>query len=632
MIPMRMQMSHPLRPWRRLLCRGQTDPAVMQVLALAGSFAAGFCLSAVAVAGKLQPVGAAILCAGTAGWPGLSFALGSGVGLWHFWGQSGAQALVWLGAALSVATFAGGRDGLLRPALSAAVVAVTGLVFQLRLGEQTGLWLYLLRIALAFGTTVLVQLLRLRRDPMAQVLAVGLGMLALGRIAPVPWLNLGVVAAGWLALGDRLAVTVAAGLVLDVLAVAPLPMTAVLTAAHLLGRLRKKTQALLPVLVYGAVTVLAGQAALLPMPALLVGGLLRWLEPKRERQPQTVENRIRQKLEQAAAVLTQTGQLLQQVPLCPPDEAALMHSAAQHACQSCDRAADCKAAQRASALPQALLHQKELTADHLPSQCRRKERLLSQIQRSQDQYRLLLADKQRQEEYRTALQQQYAFLAEYVQSLSDRLLRPEATPAPRFRPEAAACSRGREQVNGDRCLWFPDGAGQFYLLLCDGMGTGEGAAYEARLAAAMLRRMLLAGYPASAALQSLNSLCALRSYAGAVTVDLAQADLLTGRVQLYKWGAAPSWLLTESGAEQIGHAGPPPGLAVGSSRETVDTVSLHRGGALLLVSDGVDGEAATAELDAAQPAGFLATLVLEAGQCSVPDDATAAVLRLHPVQ
>ena len=169
-------------------------------------------------------------------------------------------------------------------------------------------------------------------------------------------------------------------------------------------------------------------------------------------------------------------------------------------------------------------------------------------------------------------------------------------------------------------------------VLCDGMGTGLGAEAEAREGAELVKRLLTAGYPASHALRSLNSLCVLRGRPGAVTVDLLELELHTGKASLYKWGAAPSWLMTAAGWEKIGTAGPPPGLSVTDTRETMDRLSLRRGETLILLSDGVDGEEVRRrawELTDERP-GELASKVLRCGRGESQDDATAAVIRLCP--
>ena len=67
-------------------------------------------------------------------------------------------------------------------------------------------------------------------------------------------------------------------------------------------------------------------------------------------------------------------------------------------------------------------------------------------------------------------------------------------------------------------------------------------------------------------------------------------------------------------------------------RETVERLSLRRGEVLVLLSDGVDGEAALAgaeQLEAMSP-GELAAWALEGGCRGAEDDATAAVIRLTP--
>ena len=66
----------------------------------------------------------------------------------------------------------------------------------------------------------------------------------------------------------------------------------------------------------------------------------------------------------------------------------------------------------------------------------------------------------------------------------------------------------------------------------------------------------------------------------------------------------------------------------------MDRFTLQNGVPLVLLSDGVDGSGAMAGLegDYDQPAGFLAALILEAGYTEVPDDATAAVLRLRRLE
>jgi stage II sporulation protein E len=165
------------------------------------------------------------------------------------------------------------------------------------------------------------------------------------------------------------------------------------------------------------------------------------------------------------------------------------------------------------------------------------------------------------------------------------------------------------------------------------MGTGIGAAAEGNSTAELLRQMLSAGFPPEHAFRSVNSLLALRGQAGAATLDLAEVRLDSGRISLYKWGAAPSWILGRKKAEKIGTATPPPGISVTEGRETVTRLSLRRGEMLILLSDGVEvGEILRRKGVAPDaPPGELAERLLELGCGSGEDDATAAVIRLHPL-
>lgn len=262
--------------------------------------------------------------------------------------------------------------------------------------------------------------------------------------------------------------------------------------------------------------------------------------------------------------------------------------------------------------------------------CRKKGRLLQELRRSQEQLRTIRADRDRRQEYRHAVVQQYGFLSEYLQDVSDSLARRKEPNVQWYQPEIAVRSASREAANGDRCLWFAGVECRYYVLLCDGMGTGEEAAREGKRMGYMLRNLLASGYPAEYALRMANSLCALQGKAGAVTIDLAELRLDTGKAVLYKWGAAPSYVISRGEPIKIGTASPPPGLSAIDGRETVEKLSLRRGETLVLLSDGAGGEEAlrASWSWSGEPAGELAAKILQASRTGGCDDATVAVVRL----
>jgi hypothetical protein len=318
----------------------------------------------------------------------------------------------------------------------------------------------------------------------------------------------------------------------------------------------------------------------------------------------------------------------------PPaiDEEALIRKACQRACDSCSARKSCVSQAHAQALSPQMLNFPLLDSS-LPFSCRRSGRLLQELRRSQEQLRLLRSAHRQRAEFQTALVQQYRFLTEYLQTLSDELCRRGDIGTPRYEPEVVFCGNRPRQDNGDRCLNFAGTACRYYVILCDGMGTGIGALDEARTAGNLLRQLLQAGFPARYALGSLNSLFALRGKAGAATVDMAEVQLDTGRTLVYKWGAAPSWVLRQDGNEKIGTAGPPPGMSVADDPETALRLSLRRGEILALLSDGTDGEEALRCHVAVErePLGDIAARILSSGSPSGNDDATVALLRLRPL-
>lgn len=625
------------RWWEALVTADAQQSALVRMGML---FLLGFVLSAADLGGIPLPFCAAVICAGLPAWLPMPFALGAALGYRLFWADAGLQAIVWLAAALPLGTLLQDdreRAPLLAPSLCALIVAAGGVLFQLWRQEQTALLLHLLRIALAFASVLLVQAMHRARSTATDALAAGVIVLALSQISPLPYLNFGVAALGFLSMSAPFSMLLAAGLALDIASAAAMPMTAVALVTYLLGRIERlprRSRVLFAALAGVFVMLLWGKHDYLALPALIVGSACAVFPAKREARPQQAQpDATVSRLESMAAVFAQEKQLLESSVDEPPDAPAILSHATQRACESCPKGAKCAARQRAACLSSVLLHQSAVTTKNMPEGCTDKSRLLSQVQCGREQYRMMLAEHRRRGEYRAAVEQQYGLLSRYLQRLSDEPAAVRAQPS-LFRPETAVCSRGREAANGDRCIRFAGTKNRYYLLLCDGMGTGAAAAYEAQRAAELLRRMLAAGCEAEEALQNVNALLVLRGSAGAVTVDLVQVDLLSGRVCVYKWGAAPSWLLGVRGIECIGRQCPPPGIALGETAQSVSRISLAAGETLLLLSDGVDAEAAIAAIRARfdRPAGFLASLALEQGAPDAEDDATVAVLRLEKVQ
>ena len=599
----------------------------------------GFVISAASLGQHPQPLALSLVFSCDR-WSAVLTALGAAAGYFLFWGQAGLQCLVWLAAGLPTTLLLNTRPTvrkmpMLLPAIAALITAASGLTFQLQFSDATPVLVFLLRICLAAAATHLFLSYEEHQTSQARCLAQGLWVLALAQISPVAWLNFGCVAMGFFCAGGSFWAAALSGLALDLAQITPVPMTAVACAVYFLRLVPgspKWLRLLLPGTVYLPVMALSGHFDLNPTAAMVIGGLLSRLgDVEAEPLPRRGELGIAQvRLELVAGVFSQMQQLLLQSSAPPIDEASLVARAAQRACTGCPNRKTCREKDAAAVLPPILLHRPLLDGKDLGFACRKEGRLLGELHRSQEQLRTLRASRESQKEHRSALLQQYRFLTEYLQDLSDQLGKRAKSAVSRYKAQISLCANRLSGDSGDLCQSFSGPGCCHFVLLCDGMGTGLGAVQEGIQASNLLKKLLTAGFPAEYALRSINSLCALRGLAGAVTIDLAQLHLDTGKATLYKWGAAPSYLLTEAGAEKIGTATPPPGLSVTDQRETVERLSLRRGETLVLCSDGVGGEDALrcSYTDADEAPGELAARILESGALAGGDDATVAVIRL----
>lgn len=622
-----------VRQGRHTLRTLSHDPRVHAFARAAARLGAGFLLGAASLANTPQPFALALVCA-TAGVNALLVCLGGVAGYLAFWGAAGAQGVAWLLFALPCALLLGKRriraeTKLLMSAIAALIVAASGVLFQNAFADDTSVPVYLLRVALAAGSTRLFETARESR--LSGWLCRGVAVLALAQVAPTAYLNLGFLAAGALGASGAFPPAALAGLALDLAGVTRASMAAVMCLTcfvRLIPRLGRWGGSLSVGAVYLTVSALCGAWDLTPLPMLMLGALLGTLIPARDAAPAARRGEMgvaQVRLELAAGVMAQTQQVLLTLSPPPIDEEALICGAAQAACAGCPCRRNCRDTEAVARLPTRLLHA-PLPDEQDAHFCRKSGRVNAELRRARAHYRALRDARERQQECRDALTQQYQFLADYLRALADRLPARFRQAQALYRAEVSVCCAQRGVESGDRCLRFAGTECRYYILLCDGMGTGLGAAAEGESALRLLRQLLCAGFPAEHALRSLNSLYALRGSAGASTVDLAELELDTGRGALYKWGAAPSYLVSASGAQKLGAATPPPGLSL-DARETRERLSLRRGETLVLLSDGIGALPADEPFDCGASLDTLAADFL-ARRSDGSDDATVAAVRL----
>ncbi len=200
---------------------------------------------------------------------------------------------------------------------------------------------------------------------------------------------------------------------------------------------------------------------------------------------------------------------------------------------------------------------------------------------------------------------------------------------------AAAAQKDGQTTSGDTGTWFRDENGCLWVVLCDGMGSGEAAAGDSRLLMNLLEEFLHAGVDPTSALATITAALSLRGEVngGFTTVDLLSIDLFSGSTELFKLGGAPTYLRRKGLVSRVTGSALPAGLEL--DRESLPDCSRFRlsaGDFAVLVSDGVtDGESdealrqALASFHGESPRELARTLL---GFGSGSDDRTVIAVRL----
>lgn len=161
----------------------------------------------------------------------------------------------------------------------------------------------------------------------------------------------------------------------------------------------------------------------------------------------------------------------------------------------------------------------------------------------------------------------------------------------KYKLDLGLAQSAKDGISGDCFSHLQTGAGKHVYMLSDGMGKGKRARAESNQALLLAQDMLEAGFSAETTIKALNSLLVLRQgNEQFATLDMAVLDCTLGRMDLYKTGAATSFIKTGNEVELISGAGLPIGIVPGIEPRLIAR-SLAAGEYLVLVSDGViDGQ------------------------------------------
>lgn len=195
-----------------------------------------------------------------------------------------------------------------------------------------------------------------------------------------------------------------------------------------------------------------------------------------------------------------------------------------------------------------------------------------------------------------------------------------------FDYETGVRSSRLKQVNGDNYLLFCNN-NKLFVILCDGMGTGSAAAAHSRTAVAMLKSLLETGVELPSALNIVNLALNLKdSGENSVSADILTVDLFTGKAQMAKAGAGPSFKAGKNGVEQIYSDSLPLGVLKDVKSSCFD-FDIAEGEVLLMLSDGACVSRSQLENIYLASCDRIAEFAI--GESKAQDDKTAIAIKLR---
>ncbi len=152
--------------------------------------------------------------------------------------------------------------------------------------------------------------------------------------------------------------------------------------------------------------------------------------------------------------------------------------------------------------------------------------------------------------------------------------------------KSEGCTASGEEVSGDRGVTFEGVDSYSYACICDGMGSGKGAAAVSEISALFFEKMLGAGNCIPVTLKLLSCFLRARSEEYHCTADIFRLDRISGKGCFIKCGAPPSYVIRKGNIFKIEARSMPLGLTREINAEKIE-MELIEGDTVVMVSDGV---------------------------------------------
>lgn len=223
--------------------------------------------------------------------------------------------------------------------------------------------------------------------------------------------------------------------------------------------------------------------------------------------------------------------------------------------------------------------------------CLRAERFLNEFGHVYELYKQNMLSLGAAKSSRAIMAMQYSEISNVIELLSEEISDGdiEETEGKRiYSPKITVRREAKEgQIDsGDTVIYFEKG-NKFFVILCDGMGSGEDAMHQSRLTARLFEKFLKAGFNKETSLRMINSALALKADQESFsTVDVLEIDTKTGECEFLKIGSAQTFIKKKKEIGVISSKSLPVGIL-----ENIETEPfrgrVENGDIILMVTDGI---------------------------------------------
>jgi len=143
-----------------------------------------------------------------------------------------------------------------------------------------------------------------------------------------------------------------------------------------------------------------------------------------------------------------------------------------------------------------------------------------------------------------------------------------------------------DEQNGDTASAFLSCDNKFYMLICDGMGSGKEASSTSRICAEFLKKLLFHHPDKEISISMANNFLRNKRVECSSSVDLLEIDLADGKSSFIKSGAAPSYVKRGDRVFKLFSKTAPIGIMKKPDAEELN-FNLQENDIVVMISDGV---------------------------------------------